>query len=197
MNILLMDTRFGSQRIALDCGRPRQFSETGAVPTNTIQRDILRTQDENNWHTGEMIHLLTSLSALLHDLGKASTAFQMRLRGLLEGKNKYRHEYRRHDNDSRGYWEFAHGLPVTDPAWRKRVARIAQRLQSAIPQPEDCFENPYVMHVARLCLMLADHHYHVPAKHPARFVAHGWMSSLCIRLIHSIPNHFKKNTSIL
>jgi CRISPR-associated endonuclease/helicase Cas3 len=206
---------------------------------------------QNDWHTGETIHLLTSLSALLHDLGKASTAFQMRLRGELTEKNEYRHEWvslrlwqafvgddddatwlkrlanptaeddatwlnrlqrngndklpfaqmsnaplakaigwlvvthhrlplsekvpdsldcmnvdwnekkddRRHDNDSRGYWEFAHGLPVTDPEWRKRVARIAQRLQSAIPQPEDCFENPYVMHVARLCLMLADHHY--------------------------------------
>lgn len=41
----------------------------------------------NDWHTGEMIHWLTTLSALLHDLGKASTAFQMRLRGLLEGQN--------------------------------------------------------------------------------------------------------------
>ena len=74
-------------------GDASQFNAQGAVPTNSTERDILRSQDENDWHTGEDIHLLTALAALLHDLGKACRAFQMRLEGKLEERNQYRHEW--------------------------------------------------------------------------------------------------------
>ena len=59
------------------------------------------------------------------------------------------------------YWTFPHGLPVTVPAWRKRAARIAKRLLDlmALPDHHDWTADPYVMHLARLGLMLADHHY--------------------------------------
>ncbi|MDT9694127.1 hypothetical protein Q5762_38520, partial [Streptomyces sp. P9(2023)] len=33
------------------------------------------------------------MAALFHDLGKASQAFQQRLMGKLEGRNRYRHEW--------------------------------------------------------------------------------------------------------
>jgi CRISPR-associated endonuclease/helicase Cas3 len=252
-------------------GDASQFNEQGAVPTNTTQRNVLRQKDENDWHTGQDIHLLTALAALLHDLGKASQAFQMRLRGQLQERNQYRHEWvslrlfeafvgadddatwlarladpTAHDNatwlerlqrdgqdpstqppfarmaqaplaqalgwlvlthhrlpvapakdaDSatflgakvdwvsaaalkdvlRGidagwnertdagdatvlplYWRFPHGLPVTTALWRKRAARLAVRLQAR--NSSSWLANPYVMHVSRLCLMLADHHY--------------------------------------
>ena len=52
-------------------GDASQFNESGAVPTNFTTRDVLRMKDENDWHTGQDIHLLTALAALLHDLGKA------------------------------------------------------------------------------------------------------------------------------
>ncbi|MBS1209695.1 MAG: CRISPR-associated helicase Cas3 family [Proteobacteria bacterium] len=255
-------------------GDAGQFNALGAVPTNTTERNILRTQDENDWHTGEDIRLLAALAALLHDLGKASRAFQHRLRhGGLE-RNQYRHEWtslrlfqafvgkdgdeqwlRRlitptaeddsswlahlqrdgidaetdkpfaqlpplasaigwlvlthhrlpamPERDSEGlwrhhgaklrsfqsarldellgkidalwnelptssareviepYWSFDHGLPVSTPRWRKRAARLAQRLLDRLPQmhAEGWLGDPYVMHVARLGLMLADHHY--------------------------------------
>ena len=80
-------------------GDRSRFNTQGAVPTNTTQRNVLRTDDENDWHTGQDIHLLAALAALLHDLGKASQAFQMRLRGQLttaDGRperNQYRHEW--------------------------------------------------------------------------------------------------------
>ena len=74
-------------------GDASQFNESGAVPTNFTRRNILRQKDENDWHTGQDIHLLTALAALLHDLGKASAAFQMRLKGQLEERNQYRHEW--------------------------------------------------------------------------------------------------------
>jgi len=75
-------------------GDARRFNSTGAVPTNTTQRDMLRADDENDWLYGEDIRLLAGLAALFHDLGKACAAFQSRLRH--DGPpvaNLYRHEW--------------------------------------------------------------------------------------------------------
>jgi CRISPR-associated endonuclease/helicase Cas3 len=249
-------------------GDASRFNTQGAVPTNTTKRDVLRSSDENNWHTGEDINLLTTLAALLHDLGKACRAFQMRLEGKLQERNLYRHEWvslrlfeafvgedddaawlarlaapspaddatwlnrlkcdgldaevtrpfaqlsraplaqaigwlivthhrlptlPRNSDGSRGvfqhnllhktlehveagwnertdngnadnlafYWQFPDGLPVDTELWRKKSARIAQRLLALHTQPDkgNWLANPYVMHLSRLCLMLADHHY--------------------------------------
>jgi len=244
-------------------GDASRFNSQGSVPTNTTTRNILRRQDENDWHTGEDIHLLTTLAALLHDLGKACRAFQMRLEGKLQERNQYRHEWVSlrlfeafvgADNDAawlarlaapmpaddatwlgrlqkdgldtdvrrpfatlanaplaqaigwlvlthhrlptlpfgetfqigllshmleridagwnertdevnlktlKHYWHFPFGLPVTTELWRKRAARTAQRLLTLSAQQGkgDWLANPYVMHLSRLCLMLADHHY--------------------------------------
>lgn len=74
-------------------GDRSRFNTQGAVPTDTTRRDVLRAADENDWHSGEDIHLLTALAALLHDLGKASEAFQQRLAGRLTERNLYRHEW--------------------------------------------------------------------------------------------------------
>lgn len=253
-------------------GNASRFNSEGTVPTNTTTRDILRRHDENDWHTGEDIHLLTALAALLHDLGKACRAFQLRLEGNLVERNQYRHEWvslrlfeafvgsdddatwlarlaspsladdaawldhrhgrlrrdgldgpvptpfagmanaplaqaigwlvvshhrlpalPRNSDGSKGafqigqlsnvlqridagwnertdggdadhlplYWDFPHGLPVTAEHWRKSAVRLAQRLQSLRGHSGkgDWLANPYVMHVSRMCLMLADHHY--------------------------------------
>ena len=75
-------------------GGARQFNDQGAVPTNTTTSNVLRTEDENAWHHLPLMTALAALSALLHDLGKATQAFQARLRnpGLRE-RNHYRHEW--------------------------------------------------------------------------------------------------------
>ena len=36
-------------------GDARRFNAQGAVPTHTTQRNVLRAQDENDWHSGEAI----------------------------------------------------------------------------------------------------------------------------------------------
>lgn len=260
-------------------GDARRFNTEGAVPTNTTQRNVLRRGDENDWHHAQDIRLLAQLAALLHDLGKASAAFQQRLQGKLDERNRYRHEwvslrlflafvgndddegwltrlageadgseagwtapgrYLRdgmdegierypfrtlasqaplaaaigwlivthhrlpviplknddgsqawlgkrtsgfqqawldtplasvaHDwneidqgstpDQARPYWELAGKLPTVAPEWRSQARRIAKALLELISRRgADWLGNPYVMHLSRLCLMLADHHY--------------------------------------
>lgn len=74
-------------------GDARRFNAEGAVPTNTTRSDVLRRGDENDWHSAQEIRLLAQLAALLHDLGKTSVAFQQRLAGKLNERNRYRHEW--------------------------------------------------------------------------------------------------------
>jgi len=46
-------------------GDARRFNAEGAVPTNTTVNDILRADDENNWHNLEATAALAQLAALL------------------------------------------------------------------------------------------------------------------------------------
>lgn len=252
------------------------FNELGLVPVNSTQRSALDSGLESNWYTKEDIKLLSQMAALLHDLGKASIAFQCRLQKELSGKNIYRHEwvslrlflafvgsdddetwlqrmvsptvqddeswtrngrYWRdgidresplpfqslpplaaaiawlvvthhrlpvvpvYDVDDRQhylgkkkpnfsadqlpdlfkslgsdwneiphtsdleaitpYWSFYGKLPFMLPKWRNRLANLAGKLFNLKISSEtgDWLSNPYVMHLARLTLMLSDHHY--------------------------------------
>ena len=74
-------------------GSARRFNAEGSVPTNTTARDVLRSEGENDWHTGEYIRLLAKLASLFHDLGKASKAFQTKLRASKPVRDAYRHEW--------------------------------------------------------------------------------------------------------
>lgn len=254
-------------------GDASSFNDRGATPTNTTKRNVLRGEDENDWHSGEDIRLLAMMAGLLHDLGKASRAFQWRLTGRLRERNRYRHEwvslrlfqafvgndddegwlkrlqaqeydestwtrpadyqrdgmdasdphpFRRlpplaralgwlilthhrlpvapafqddrqlwlgarvrsfnpnwleapldpvahdwneiftpgNDTEVAPYWQMAGPLPVSSEAWRTRAARLARRLlELRQHRDDDWLDRPFVMHLARLSLMLADHHY--------------------------------------
>jgi len=265
-------------------GDRSRFNAQGAVPTNTTRRNVLRQERENDWHGAEDIRLLAQLAALLHDLGKATVAFQQRLRGKLTEGNLIRHEWaslrmfqafvgdgddadwlrRLADTEApdtgawsdtsrlycdaldlmalaerrpfaalpplaagigwlvvthdrvpqppkgstcspkwleeplaqvdhewnqalagepdpqavKPYWVLYDALPVVAPTWRKEAARLARKLQALRERRgSDWLSNPYVMHLARLCLMLADHHYSsLPADSPQRVQGDGGTS---------------------
>ncbi|MGB1557717.1 MAG: type I-F CRISPR-associated helicase Cas3f, partial [Oceanococcaceae bacterium] len=62
--------------------------------------------------------------------------------------------------DFEPYWALAAALPVELPAWQKQAARVAKGLLALHQRrPSKWLDNAYVMHLARLSLMLADHHY--------------------------------------
>ncbi|MDZ7810037.1 MAG: hypothetical protein U5L11_07555 [Arhodomonas sp.] len=245
----------------------------------------LRRDDENDWHTGEDIRLLASLAALLHDLGKATAAFQARLHGRRHGvADRYRHEWislrlfeafvggdgdeawlqrlarlsaddqddwlkgllRDGLDDAAGapfprmpplaaaigwlvvqssppssvaetgtrptgfrsdhletfpshrdgglesvrqgpfeekpddYWRFEHRLPVATERWRRRAHHLAERLLRRLNQHcQPWLDNPYLMHIARMSLMLADHHYSSLTGPDARLQWRIRLSALC------------------
>lgn len=73
------------------------------------------------------------------------------------------------------FWELAGSLPVLASTWRKQAARLARRLlELDSSRGGDWLGNPYVMHLARLSLMLADHHYSsLPKDSPERVEGDG------------------------
>lgn len=258
-------------------GNRSKFDHEGRVPVNMTGIAMPAFDDGSDWYTKEKIKLLTQMAALLHDLGKASAAFQERLRGKRREKNVYRHEWislrlflafvgkdsdkdwmRRmikpsaaddlswtlpnrlwrdgidknvplplakippvataiawlvlshhrlpvvpaYDLDGKQKWLGAKKENITSslvesplgaitpewneitqqvnseevepywaiasetapwalPMWRKRLAVLAEKLLSMTDNGKlvDCLDNLYVMHLSRLSLMLADHHY--------------------------------------
>lgn len=81
-------------------GDARRFNAQGAVPTNTTAHNVLRADDENIWHHLPLMQAMTALAALLHDLGKATAAFQVMLHSALHSAGSgpmspthYRHEW--------------------------------------------------------------------------------------------------------
>jgi CRISPR-associated endonuclease/helicase Cas3 len=247
-------------------GDAHQFNAQGATPTNMTERNILRQDDENDWHTAHDIRLLAAMAALFHDFGKANDTFQNKLRGQGKLADPYRHEWvslrlfqtfvgqdadavwlqrladgaeevnpqwfaglvkdgidasptpplesmsplaqaigwlivshhrlplladavdrqlqrlwcamdanwcgsrtqagdeddpETHRKALMGCWTFNAHLPHHSEKWRKRAAALAQRMleRPALLKQAWFKENPYAMHMARLTLILADHHF--------------------------------------
>ncbi|MCM2496230.1 type I-F CRISPR-associated helicase Cas3f [Burkholderia glumae] len=109
-------------------GDGRQFNAQGAVPTNTTARDVLRTDDESHWHRLPLMSAITALAALMHDLGKATLAFQDKLKAQqAAAQSAYRHEW----VSVRIFQAFV-GEAANDADW---LARLAAGADPSIDPP--------------------------------------------------------------
>ncbi|MFG1173694.1 type I-F CRISPR-associated helicase Cas3f [Erwiniaceae bacterium CAU 1747] len=113
-------------------GNLRRFNHRGVVPTNITQRDILKSQDENSWHSVNAISLLAAIAGLFHDFGKANRLFQQMLRNEkgVRTCQPYRHEW----VSLRLFAAFVGTR--TDPQWLASLAQIGpaeeQRMLSVV-----------------------------------------------------------------
>lgn len=113
-------------------GNGKMFGPDGAVPTDTTRRDVLRSKDENDWHSGEEIRILAGLAALFHDFGKANAAFQKKLSSRKPVADALRHEWVSlrlfeafvgNDNDEQWLRRLAGCDERAVPSWLDHVTR--------------------------------------------------------------------------
>ena len=103
-------------------GDKSQFNAEGRVPTNRTKRNILRTEDEGGWLHAYSIQIVTALAALLHDLGKANKAFQLKLK-----PQAFSHaDYFRHEWISARLFEAMISGCQTDQEWLERLANWSE-----------------------------------------------------------------------
>lgn len=151
-------------------GDAARFNAQGAVPTNTTSRDILRREDENDWHSAEDIRLLAALAALLHDLGKSNATFQKKLKSRKPQADPFRHEWISlrlfqafvGDDDDRGWLLRLAELPdQPDLGWMDSIPDDA---------PERTPRSPFkrLPPLARAVGWLIVSHHRMPANRPAK-----------------------------
>ncbi|MCB1621241.1 MAG: type I-F CRISPR-associated helicase Cas3 [Thiothrix sp.] len=103
-------------------GNRRQFDESGNVPVNRTWRDLLKEDQENDWHYLPLIKVLIALAALFHDFGKSWDHFQKMLR-----QKKY-HDPVRHEWISLLLFR-AFVLGKTDEQWLTELADLKSQSQ--------------------------------------------------------------------
>lgn len=74
-------------------GNRKKFGEQGLVAVNRTKRNILHSEWGNNWQNLNAIAIISTLSALLHDIGKSTNGFQHKLFHPSKMGDPYRHEW--------------------------------------------------------------------------------------------------------
>ncbi|KFA98685.1 CRISPR-associated protein Cas3, partial [Vibrio sp. ER1A] len=113
-------------------GNRRKFNLDGSVPTNMTQRDILRSQDENNMNSIQASALMAGIAALFHDFGKGNKLFQQKLKPKSKSKGfePYRHEWL----SCQLFIGFVAGR--TDREWLEHLGTVSENDDK--PLVEDC-----------------------------------------------------------
>lgn len=112
-------------------GKRHEFNEMGYVPVNRTQRNILHNEWQNNWKNIPSIQIVSTLAALLHDIGKSTIGFQKKLKGIGAKSDPYRHEWL-----SLKLFEWLINGCVTDQAWLERLVNLKAYLSDSAVQTE-------------------------------------------------------------
>ncbi len=120
----------GGSELLWIVGNQRRFNSEGNVPTHTTRRDILKLNDENNWHSLNAISLAVGIAGLFHDFGKANALFQHSLDPTIKSKagQPYRHEW----VSLRLFCAFVN--QHSDPEWIQALCHIQAEDEPAILQ---------------------------------------------------------------
>ena len=92
VSCLLVKGRVQSELLWI-VGNREKFDEMGNVPVNETSNTKYLINDEENWNYLPIISALTALSALWHDMGKASDWFQNKLIKNMRIGDPLRHEW--------------------------------------------------------------------------------------------------------
>jgi len=112
-------------------GNRQRFNHQGRVPVNRTHNMQLQTERDDNWHTGEVISLLSGIAGLFHDVGKANVSFQKKLIG--KSKRHPRFEPYRHEWVSLRLFEaFIATSGQCDKDWLKKLAAITPKDEAMI-----------------------------------------------------------------
>ncbi|MBS9780124.1 MAG: type I-F CRISPR-associated helicase Cas3 [Moraxellaceae bacterium] len=106
-------------------GNKRKFNELGHVAVNRTRKNILHNEWENNWHYASSIQIITTISALLHDIGKSTVGFQNKLTTPTFIGDPYRHEW-----ISLKLFELMLTDCDTDEQWLQRFVNIKEWLKN-------------------------------------------------------------------
>lgn len=74
-------------------GNKSKFNSTGVVPVNRIKKSLLVNDWADNWQNLQAISIVSTLAALLHDIGKSTVGFQNKLKQASKQGDPYRHEW--------------------------------------------------------------------------------------------------------
>lgn len=107
-------------------GNANKFNTEGTIPTNFTRRDVLKTDDENQWHTATVIALLSAIAALFHDFGKANVLFGKKLKTRKNTPEPYRHEW----VSLRMFEAFVREEP--DEQWLRRLTTVSSSDEKAL-----------------------------------------------------------------
>lgn len=105
-------------------GNRNRFNEMGYVPVNYTEANIEQFMDHEQWQSLEVMKSAVAIAGLFHDIGKANTLFQAKLRG--ESKNRY--EPVRHEWVSLRIFQAFVG-DCTDEEWLLKLAEIEKNHQ--------------------------------------------------------------------
>lgn len=74
-------------------GNKNKFDHRGVVAVNRTKKNILQNNEANDWPCLSSIQIVSTIAALLHDIGKSTIGFQNKLREKQQYGDPYRHEW--------------------------------------------------------------------------------------------------------